>query len=285
MPSTPSQKSIDVCRSAPTIVMWWTPWLWSLRIGYPFDLVLDEFRLVLAALQAAPRHELDAGLDHERRRAVARGSPPRARDRPPRPGASSTLTGSGGSCLTPGARGRTRMCPLTVGREGADHLAHRGREDVDPAHDQHVVGAPDAAHARAGAPARARARPDHDVVARAEAQQRRGAVAQVRQDELAASRRPPSRARRRSPGRSARRGRSRARRGACRPAPRTRPTARRRCRRCPSPRSRARPSPPRARRGTPARRRRARPRRARARRSSRAGRRRARPPTRAGSAA
>src|SRR3954452_1754921 len=32
MPSTPSQKSIDVCRSAPTIVMWWTPWLWSLRI-------------------------------------------------------------------------------------------------------------------------------------------------------------------------------------------------------------------------------------------------------------
>ena len=27
IPSTPSQKSIDVCRSAPTIVMWWTPWL------------------------------------------------------------------------------------------------------------------------------------------------------------------------------------------------------------------------------------------------------------------
>src|SRR4051794_7533854 len=33
MPSTPSQKSIDVCRSAPTIVMWWTPWVWSLRIA------------------------------------------------------------------------------------------------------------------------------------------------------------------------------------------------------------------------------------------------------------
>src|SRR4051812_50197737 len=32
MPSTPSQKSIDVWRSAPTIVMWWTPWLWSFRI-------------------------------------------------------------------------------------------------------------------------------------------------------------------------------------------------------------------------------------------------------------
>src|SRR5215213_1554207 len=31
MPRTPSQKSIDVLRSAPTIVMWWTPWLCSLR--------------------------------------------------------------------------------------------------------------------------------------------------------------------------------------------------------------------------------------------------------------
>src|SRR6478752_4734953 len=33
MPSTPSQKSIEVCRSAPTIVMWWTPWVWSLRMA------------------------------------------------------------------------------------------------------------------------------------------------------------------------------------------------------------------------------------------------------------
>src|SRR4051795_8800531 len=33
MPSRPSQKSIDVCRSAPTSVMWWTPWDWSLRIA------------------------------------------------------------------------------------------------------------------------------------------------------------------------------------------------------------------------------------------------------------
>src|SRR5438270_1707514 len=32
IPSTPSQKSMEVCRSAPTSVMWWTPWLWSLRI-------------------------------------------------------------------------------------------------------------------------------------------------------------------------------------------------------------------------------------------------------------
>ena len=63
------------------------------------------------------------------------------------------------------------------------------------------------------------------VVARAEAQERRGAVAEVGEDELAAWRRRRSRAPRRSPGRSARRGRTRARRGACRPAPRTRPTA------------------------------------------------------------
>jgi hypothetical protein len=26
-----SQTSIDVCRSAPTSVMWWTPWLWVFR--------------------------------------------------------------------------------------------------------------------------------------------------------------------------------------------------------------------------------------------------------------
>src|SRR5690349_16756832 len=32
IPSTPSQKSIDVRRSAPTRVMWWTPWLWILRM-------------------------------------------------------------------------------------------------------------------------------------------------------------------------------------------------------------------------------------------------------------
>jgi hypothetical protein len=33
LPSTPSQKSMDVCRLAPTSVMWWTPWLWSFRTG------------------------------------------------------------------------------------------------------------------------------------------------------------------------------------------------------------------------------------------------------------
>src|SRR3954471_16798631 len=33
IPSRPSQKSIDVWRPAPTSVMWWTPWDWSLRIA------------------------------------------------------------------------------------------------------------------------------------------------------------------------------------------------------------------------------------------------------------
>src|SRR4051794_28332924 len=63
MPSTPSQKSIDVRRSAPTIVMWWTPWLCSLRMKL---LALDQFRFVLAALQGSPRHQLDARLHDER---------------------------------------------------------------------------------------------------------------------------------------------------------------------------------------------------------------------------
>src|SRR4051794_21016571 len=63
MPRTPSQKSIDVWRLAPTSVMWWTPWLCSLRNG-PL-LVLDESVLVFASWQAAPRHELHARLDRQ----------------------------------------------------------------------------------------------------------------------------------------------------------------------------------------------------------------------------
>src|SRR3712207_9454903 len=62
IPSRPSQKSIDVCRSAPTIVMWWTPWLCSLRM---VSLLLDEPRLVLAALECPVRHEVDARPEEE----------------------------------------------------------------------------------------------------------------------------------------------------------------------------------------------------------------------------
>ena len=125
--------------------------------------------------------------------------------------------------------------PADLRREPADDLADRRREDVDAADDQHVVGAADAADAWRRSSARARARPDLDLVAGAETQQRRSLVAQVRENELAASRRRAAPAARPSPDRSARRGRARARRGASPPAPRTRPRATGRCRRSPSP--------------------------------------------------
>src|SRR6476646_4805981 len=185
MPRTPSQKSIDVCRSAPTIVMWWTPWLWSFRIGYRLDLVLlDEFRLVLTALQAAPRHEVDAGLDHQR---VAQSLADRLGERRigRRPLGELDADRQRRVLLDARCARADEDVPADVGREGADDLAHGGREDVDPADDQHVVGAADAPHARPGAPARAGGRADDDVVAGAEAQERRGAVAQVGEDELA----------------------------------------------------------------------------------------------------
>ncbi len=145
---------------------------------------LDELRLVLASRQAPPRHELDACGDDEH-------------------GADS-LTDRLGEvvvALDPGGvldgHGQRRLlldaCRLgpdedvaaDARREAADDVAHRRREDVDAAHDQHVVGAPDAAHPRPRAPARARARPHLDVVARAEAQERRRAVAEMREHELA----------------------------------------------------------------------------------------------------
>ena len=71
------------------------------------------------------------------------------------------------------------------GGEPGDHLAHRGREEVDPAHDQHVVGAADAAGPGRGSPAGAGAGGEAHVVAAAEAQERRRAVAEVGIDELA----------------------------------------------------------------------------------------------------
>src|SRR6266545_2191978 len=134
MPSTPSQKSIDVCRSAPTIVMWWTPWLWSFRMC-SLASVLDELRLVFAATQASERDELHSRLDD--------------------------------------------------GNECTHHLADGRGEDIDAANDQHVVGAPGAAHARRRAAAPARGRPDLDVIACAEPQERSRPMAEVREHELA----------------------------------------------------------------------------------------------------
>ena len=159
------------------------------------------------------------------------------------PAASSTLTGSGGSCFTPGSLRPDEDVPADVRSEGVHDLAHGRREDVDAADDEHVVGPPDASHPRAGAAALARGRPDLDVIAGAEPQERRRALPKMRQDELARRRRPPAAAPRPTRARSARRGRNRARRGASRPAPRTLPRAMGRCRRSPSPRSPSAPQP------------------------------------------
>ena len=153
MPSTPSQKSIEVCRSAPT--MRDVVDALALELSHvPSARRVSTCTRCAAACPTARARRVSAP---RARCAVSRGSTRRARHRPCASGASSTLTGSGGSCLTPAACGRTRMWPLTCGREAADHLADRGGEDVDAADDQHVVGAADAADARAGAAARARA--------------------------------------------------------------------------------------------------------------------------------
>src|SRR3954471_3089433 len=181
IPSTPSQKSIDVRRSAPTIVMWWTPWLCSLRMPL---LPLDQLRFVLAALQGSPRHQLDARLDDQR---TTQTLADRVREFHTRPHVARELDGDRQRRILLDARGggAHEDVAADVGRERAHHLAHGGGEDVDAAHDQHVVGAADAADARAGTAARARARPDPHVVARTEAQQRRRTVLEVGQHELA----------------------------------------------------------------------------------------------------
>src|SRR4051812_34943178 len=150
MPSTPSQKSIEVRRSAPTIVMWWTPWLWSLRMGEASSGAgFDELRLVLAALQGSPRHELDSRLDDER---VAQLLADRVGQALVGARAAGELNADRQRrLLLDAARPRPdEDVAADVGREAADHLAHRGREHVDAAYDEHVVGAPDAAHARPG---------------------------------------------------------------------------------------------------------------------------------------
>ena len=151
---------------------------------------LHQLRLVLAALQGPPRYEIHPRLDDEHcahpladrlgepRRAVASR-------------ASSTATGSGGSCFTPrrsGGRGRGRSSPgkpLTTSRTADGKTLTPRTMSMSSVRPMQRI-------ARAGAAARARARAYVDVVARAEAQQRRGAVAEVRQHELARRRRPPA---------------------------------------------------------------------------------------------
>ena len=147
--------------------------------------MFDELRLVLAALQASPRHELDFVSARRGRCAISHGSRRQGRRRPSRPARARRSPGSGGSCLTPRRRGPDEDVAADAGRERAHHLTHGRREDVDAADDEHVVRSPDAAHARARAAARAGARADADVVARAESQQRRRTMPEMREHELA----------------------------------------------------------------------------------------------------
>ena len=146
---------------------------------------VDQLGLVLAALQRPPRHQLDPRLhdqhaaqpvaDRRRQRRVGghvAGHLDRHRQRR--------------LLLHPGRRRRDHDVAADLWRELTDHLAHGRREHVHATHDQHVVGAADAAHPRPGAAARAGAGAHRDVVARAESQQRSGLVGEVRQHQLAA---------------------------------------------------------------------------------------------------
>ncbi len=198
----------------------------ALKLSHqPPPAVLDELRLVLAALQAPPRHELDAASGRRARCATRSRIASASAASAAAPGASSTLTGSGGSCFTPGARGRTRMWPLTP---GANALTTSRTADGKTLTPRTISMSSVRPMQRTRGPVRPQRHgldPDLDVVARAEAQQRRRAMPEMRQHELAGGAVVQLDAPRPSPGRSARRGRSRARRGACRPAPRTRPRA------------------------------------------------------------
>src|SRR3954447_14025584 len=116
MPSTPSQKSIDVCRAAPTIVMWWTPWLCSFRNRHLGSLALDELRLVLAAPQRLPGHELDARLHDER---TAQLLANRLRE---------SSLGLDPACQLDVDRQRRVLLDAGPRRADEDVAAHRGRE-------------------------------------------------------------------------------------------------------------------------------------------------------------
>ena len=87
-------------------------------------LSLQELRLVLAPLEAAPRHGLDLRLDDEH------GADPftdclREQGSSLASRASSTETGRGGSCFTPGDWGRTRTCRS---RQARTRSRPRGRQ-------------------------------------------------------------------------------------------------------------------------------------------------------------
>src|SRR5579872_502446 len=106
--------------------------------------LLDELRFVLAPGQAAPRNQLDAGRDEQE---VPDPLADLVREL--------ALTGpvAGELDAQRERRGLFDSAPLRAdedvaadgGTEGAHDLAQRRGEDVDAAHDQHVVGAAEAA--------------------------------------------------------------------------------------------------------------------------------------------
>ena len=93
------------------------------------------------------------------------------------PRASSTVTGSGGSCFTPAARGLTRMWPLTRGANAPTTSRIAVGKTFTPRTISMSSVRPTQRTPRAGATARARRHPHLDVIARPEAQraERRGA--------------------------------------------------------------------------------------------------------------
>src|SRR4051794_38180042 len=155
--------------------MWWTPWVWITRMS-----VIYQPGLVLAPLERADRDHVNLRLHYQH--------------------ASDPLTN-----LVREARGvvaldddgqrrvlfHARPVRLDEGvaadvrAELVDDFADGRREDVDSAHDQHVVGAADAADARAAAATLAFTQADLDVIPGPEPQERRRAVLEVREYELA----------------------------------------------------------------------------------------------------
>src|SRR5688572_9607026 len=146
--------------------------------------MLDELRLVFAALQAPPRHELHVCVHHEY---VAQSLTDRIRKRNVDRRTARELDAHGERWfLLDGRRLRLDQDLATdLGLECAHHLAVGRREDVDAAHDQHVVGSTEATYARARASTAALAQPHPNVIARAEAQQWGCAMPKMSQHKLA----------------------------------------------------------------------------------------------------
>src|SRR3954454_6506911 len=128
MPSTPSQKSIDVRRSAPTMVMWWTPWLWSF-------LMVPGARRVSTCNRCAARFPTGRGR---------RGSAPRALRAVCRESLREGAIRRGAALSLDADRQRRVLLDARAGRpdEDAGRLEHGGLglEPLNGAHDERGPG-------------------------------------------------------------------------------------------------------------------------------------------------